>query len=79
MFMCIGQLFSHGASGQFLADTGTAALGADVVLELVAEMPQRGEHRVRRRLAETAERGIADHPAQFVEFRQILLAALRPW
>ena len=45
MFMCSGQLFSQGRQRQVLADAGAAALGADVVLELVAEVAQRGEHR----------------------------------
>ena len=75
MFMCSGQLFSHGATREILTDAGAAALRADVVLELVAEMAQRGQHRVRRGLAEPAQRGVADHPAQFVEFGQVLLAA----
>ncbi len=35
MFMCSGQLFSHGRQRQVLADAGAAALGPNVVLELV--------------------------------------------
>ena len=61
---------------EILTHAGPAALGADVVLEFVAEMAQRSQHRVRCRLAEPAERGVADHPAQFVEFGEILLATL---
>ena len=60
---------------QTLANAGAAALRADVVLEFVAEVAQRGQHGVGRGLAETAERGVADHPAQFVEFVQVLLTA----
>ena len=60
---------------QILTNAGVAALLADVVLEFVAEVAQRGQHGVGRGLAETAERRVADHPSQFVEFVQVLLAA----
>ena len=61
---------------EVLADAGAAALGPDVVLELVVEMAQRGEERVRRGLPERAERRVADHPPELVEVGEILLAPL---
>ena len=76
MFMCSGQLFSHGDRARSWQTPALAAPGVDVVLELVVEMAQRGEQRIRRRLPQPAERGLADHPPEFVEVGQILLAPL---
>ena len=52
---------------QVVAHAGAAAIGADVVFELVAEVPHGGEHRVGRGLAQAAQRGVADHAAQLVQ------------
>jgi len=60
---------------QVLADAGMTPLRPDVILEFVAEMAQRREDRVGGGLAEPAQRGVADHLAQFVQFGQVLLAA----
>ena len=67
-----------GRERQVLAHAGAAALGPDVVLELVAEVPQGGEHRVRRALAEAAQRRVADHAAQLVERLEVLAAVAVP-
>ena len=67
MFMCSGQLFSQGESARSSHTPGAAALGADVVLELVAEVPHRGQQRIGRGLSQAAERGVADHAAHFVQ------------
>ena len=56
---------------QVLAHAGPAALGQDVVLELVAVVPQAGEHRVGRALAQAAERHVTDHAAELVEGQEI--------
>ena len=61
---------------QVLAHAGPAPLRDDVVLELVAEVAQGREHRVRRALAEPAERRVADHPAQLVERLEVLVGRL---
>ena len=55
------------AEREVLAHAGAAALGQDVVLELVAEVAQAREHRVGRALAEAAQRHVADHAAELVE------------
>ena len=60
---------------QTLTNAGVAALLSNVVLEFVAKVAQRGKHGVRGGLAETAERRVADHPSQFVQFVQVLLTA----
>ena len=60
---------------QVLTDAGAAALGLDVVLEFVVEVAQRGEDRIRRSLAEPAQRRVADHPGEFVQLGEVLLAA----
>ena len=49
---------------QLGADAGRAAALVDVRLVLVAEPPQRAEHRVRRRLAQAAEAGVLDRLGQ---------------
>ena len=47
-----------------------------MVLELLVEMPERGQQRIGRGLPEPAERGFADHPPEFIEIGQILLALM---
>ena len=59
---------------QVVAHAGAAAFGADVVLELVAEVAHGGQQRVGRGLSEAAERGVADHAPHLVEAVQIGLA-----
>ena len=61
---------------QILANTGAATLRSDVVLEFMAKMAQRGKDGVRGGLAEPAERRVADHPSQFVQFVEVLLTTL---
>src|SRR5689334_6308423 len=56
-----------GRQRQLLADASGAAAGEDVVLELAAEMAQRGQHRIGRRLAQAAQRAVTNVAAQFVE------------
>lgn len=65
-----------GADGELLADARAAAARADVVFELVPEVPHGRQHRVRGRLAEAAQRGVADHPAELVEDFEVFLGAL---
>ena len=60
------------AQGEVLADTGAATLGQHVVLELVPEVAQAGEHRVGRTLAQPAERHVAGHAAELVELVEVL-------
>ena len=63
---------------QVLAHAGAAALGADVVLELVAEVAHAWSAAgLGARLPQAAERGVADHAAQFVEAVEILLGGAR--
>ena len=76
MFMCSGQLFSQGDSARSWQTPARQRLASNVVLELVVEMPQGGQERVGRRLSEPAERRVADHPPEFVEVGEILLAPL---
>ena len=52
---------------QFFADAGSASLRDDVIFELIAEVPHRCQHRVRRRLAQPAQRALADVAAQLVQ------------
>ena len=47
-------------------------MGDDVVLVLVAEVADGGQHGIGRGLAQPAERRLADHAAQFVEQRHLL-------
>ena len=71
MFMCSGQLFSQGESARSSQTPARQRLGADVVLELVAEMAHGGEQRIGRALPQAAQRGVADHAAHFVQAVQI--------
>ena len=48
----------------------------DVGFELIAEVPDGGEDRVRGRLTETAERAVLDSVAQLFEFLDVALFAL---
>ncbi len=67
MFMCSGQLFSQGESARSSQTPARQRLRADVVLELVPEVPHGGQHRVGRGLPEAAQRRVADHAAQLVQ------------
>ena len=78
MFMCSGQLFSQGESASSSHTPARQRWRADVVLELMAEMPHGGEHRIGRRLPQAAQRGIADHAAQLVQRVQVLFARPSP-
>ena len=71
MFMCSGQLFSQGESASSSQTPARQRLRADVVLELVAEVPHGGEQRVGRALAQAAQRGVADHAAHFVQLVEV--------
>ena len=64
-----------GRQRQFGADAGHAAMGDDVVFELLAEVPHGGQHRVGRRLAQAAQRAVADVAAQLVQPLQVVHAA----
>ena len=68
-----------GREGQLLADAGAAAMRDDVVFVLLAEVAHGGEHGIGRRLAEPAERTLADHAAQLVEQVQVLARFRCPW
>ncbi len=65
-----------GRKGQVLAHAGTAAVSSQVVFEFVTEVPHRGEHGIGGRLPQPAQRGVADHSAQFVQGVQILFRSL---
>jgi len=60
---------------EVLAHARTAAPRQDVVFEFLPEVAQVGENGVRSELAETTQRSVADHPAQFVEGLEILKSA----
>ena len=75
MFMCNGQEFSHGDRARSW-QTQARQRWANMVLELVVEMPESGEQRIGRGLPEPAKRGLADHPPEFIEIGQILLALM---
>ena len=64
-----------GRKRQFFAHAGLAAPRHDVVLELVTEMPQRGQYRIGRGLAQSAQRAIANVAAEFVEEVEVLRRA----
>ena len=58
------------------ANAGPAVLVADVLDVLVAEVPDRGQHRVGGRLPQPAERRVLDHLAQLDEPLDVGLLAL---
>ncbi len=60
---------------QFRAHARLAALRHDVVFELLAEVPHGGQHRIRRRLSQPAQRAVADVAAQLVQRLHVLHAA----
>ncbi len=55
MFMCSGQLFSQGESARSWQTPGAAAMGAQMILKFVMEVPHGGEHRIGRRLPQPAQ------------------------
>ena len=62
-----------GRKGQVLAYAGAAALGHDVVFELVPEVAQARQNRIWGARAEGTQRSVADHAAQLVESLEILV------
>ena len=78
MFMRSGQLFSHGESASSWQTPGPAAVRDDVVFVLLAEMAQGGEHRIGRRLAQAAQRALANHAAELIQHGQVVACAPRP-
>ena len=52
---------------QLVAHSCLAASRNNVIFELLAEVPHRGEHGVGRGLSQTAERAVANVAAQFVQ------------
>ena len=76
MFMCSGQLFSHGASGSSLQTPARQRLARMWSSNSWRKWRRAVSTGVRRGLAKAAQRRVADHAAKFVELLQILLAAL---
>ena len=62
-----------GRDRKFLTNTGPATMGKDMIVIFFAEMANRGENGVRRRLAEPAQRRFANHAPKFVEQGKLLL------
>ena len=52
---------------EFLADACAATMGNDVVFVFLAEVAHGGEHGIGCRLAQRAERALANHPSQFIQ------------
>jgi hypothetical protein len=64
-----------GRQRQFLAHSRWAAMRQNMVLKFIAEVSQRCQHRIRRRLPQPAQRALADVAAQLVQQLQVLRSA----